>query len=192
MARTKEFDREQALDQAMHVFWRKGYEGASLGDLLEAMGIARQSLYDTFGDKHALYLAALERYVDRRWDEIRSHLDAAPSVKRAIRDLLEAIVDEPEEDKCRGCLGISAAMDVAMHDAVVAKIIGTRQKRIEELLFRTIERGRQAGEIPKSKDSRALARFFVGMLQGIRVSAATDPSPATLRDIVNVAMQALD
>ncbi|AKU96654.1 Transcriptional regulator, TetR family [Labilithrix luteola] len=162
MARAKEFDREQALDRAMHVFWRKGYEGASLGELLEAMGIARQSLYDTFGDKHALYLAALERYVDRRWVEIHSCLDSAPSVKRAIRDLFDAIVDESDEEKRRGCLGISAAMEVALHDAVVAKIIGTRQKRIEELLFRTLERGRETGEIPKSKDARALARFLVG------------------------------
>ena len=62
MARTKEFDRDAALDRAMHVFWKKGYEATSLPDLLQAMGIARQSLYDTFGEKHALFMAALERY----------------------------------------------------------------------------------------------------------------------------------
>src|SRR6185369_6883576 len=86
VARVKEFDRDGALDKAMCVFWTKGYEATSLGDLLSAMGIARQSLYDTFGDKRALFGEALARYQQSRGDSLRAVLDGAPSVRRAIRE----------------------------------------------------------------------------------------------------------
>ena len=109
MARTREFDREEALDRAMHVFWDKGYEATSLSDLLDAMGIARQSLYDTFGDKHALFLEALDRYETHRLGQLQSCLETAPSVTRAFRDMFEGLVDESESVKRRGCMGVSAA-----------------------------------------------------------------------------------
>jgi TetR/AcrR family transcriptional regulator, transcriptional repressor for nem operon len=190
--RTKEFNREEALDRAMHVFWHKGYEATSLSDLLEAMGIARQSLYDTFGDKHALFLEALGRYETQRLERLQSCLETAPSVPRAFRELFEGIVDESESDKRRGCLGISTVVELAPHDPELAKTISARQRGLEAIFFRALERAREQGQIAPSKDTRALARFFVGALQGLRVAATADPHSAALRDIARVSLQALE
>jgi TetR/AcrR family transcriptional repressor of nem operon len=191
MARTKAFDREQALDRAMHAFWKRGYEATSLPDLLDAMGIGRQSMYDTFGDKRALFILALERYCDRA-NESHACLAAAASVKRAIRELFEAIVNERVADKRRGCLGIMSALDVAPHDPEVAKLLAKRQRIVEEHFYQALDRARASGEIPASKDARGLARFLVGALVGLRVAATTDPTSTGLSDIVHHTLRALE
>ena len=192
MARTKEFDRDAALDRAMHVFWDKGYEATSLADLLAAMGIARQSLYDTFGDKHALFLEALARYESVRGDALSSCLETAPSVRRAFRELFLAIVDETTAEKRRGCMGVSAIVELAAQDPELARSIAVRQRAVEAIFFRALERAREAGEISPAKDTRALARFLVSALQGLRVTAAALPDPAALRDIADITLQAFD
>jgi TetR/AcrR family transcriptional repressor of nem operon len=191
MARSKEFDRDQALDQAMHVFWDKGYEATSLTDLVSAMGIGRQSLYDTFGDKHALFLAALARYNERA-AAICHCLDEAPSVKRAIRDLFEMVIDEDPAAQRRGCLGIASTMERAARDPDTAALIAARQRSLEDGFFRALERARQSGEIAAGKDSRALARFLVAAIQGLRVSAVTTPGAPGLRDVVRISLAVLD
>lgn len=191
MARTKEFDREHALERAMQVFWRQGYEATSLADLLEAMGIARQSLYDTFGDKHALFLAALARY-DERAITLRPCLASTGSVRRAFRELFEGVIEESDQSKRRGCMGINSTVELARRDPAVAKFIAARQRGLEEQFFRLLERARQSGEIAASKDTRGLARFLVGALQGLRVAATADPNSAALRDIARISLQALD
>jgi len=192
VARTKEFDRDQALDKAMNLFWRCGYEATSLDALLKTMGIARQSLYDTFGDKHALFLAALERYMARRDGATSSALDSAHSAKRAIREIFMAIVSESTADKKRGCFGVNSALELAPHDTDVARLIVIRQRSVEEAFFRALERAREQGEISPKKDTRALARFLLAALQGLRVSAKADPHSPALVDIAEVALQTLD
>ncbi|HEY3801014.1 MAG TPA: TetR/AcrR family transcriptional regulator [Kofleriaceae bacterium] len=191
MARTKEFDRERALDRAMHVFWRQGYAATSLPDLLRAMGIGRQSMYDTFGDKHALFLEALARYIGRT-DATRACFEQASSVRRAFRDMFEAILDEHDADKRRGCFGIHSAVALAPHDKRVAKMIADRQRELEDVFHRALERARASGEIAAAKNARGLARFFVGALQGLRVAATADPSSPALRDIARVSLATLD
>ena len=192
MARTREFDREAALDRAMHIFWEQGYEATSLPDLLTAMGIARQSLYDTFGDKHALFLEALERYDSVRGAELRTRMESAPSVRRAFRELFLGIVDETVHQKRRGCMAISATVELAAHDPEVAKASASRHRLVEAVFFRALETARESGEIPRAKDTRALARFLLAALQGLRVSAAASPDAAALRDIVDITLQAFD
>lgn len=191
MARTKAFDREQALDRAMHAFWQRGYAATSLPDLLDAMGIGRQSMYDTFGDKRALFMLALERYTDRA-NEAHACLATARSVKRAIRELFEAIVNESVKDKRRGCLGIMTSLDVAPHDPEIAKLLAKRQRLVEDHFYQALERARATGEIAASKDTRGLARFLVGALVGLRVAATTDPTSTSLSDIVHHTLQALE
>ena len=93
MARQKEFDRDEALHKAMEVFWSRGYEAASVGELVRHMGINRQSLYDTFGDKHSLYLAALDRYREVEGRKLFELLERPGPVKRALRQLFEGVVE---------------------------------------------------------------------------------------------------
>jgi TetR/AcrR family transcriptional regulator, transcriptional repressor for nem operon len=191
MARAKEFDREQALERAMHVFWARGYEATSLPELLEAMQIGRQSMYDTFGDKRALFIAALGRYIDRS-EAAFAAVEQAPSAKRAIREIFEGIANESAKDKRRGCLGVLTTVELAPHDPEIAKLIAGRQRALEELFFRALERARATGEIAKAKDARGLARFLVGAMQGLRVAASGDPASPALRDIVRYTLQTLD
>ena len=108
MARPKEFDRDQALHKAMEVFWSRGYEAASIRDLVEHMGINRQSLYDTFGDKHALYLQALDRYQEVETRKVFELLERTPSVKKALRQLFGAVVKGALcKGPRRGCLWVT-------------------------------------------------------------------------------------
>jgi TetR/AcrR family transcriptional repressor of nem operon len=192
VARPKAFDRDQALEAAMHLFWLKGYEATSLDDLLRGMKIGRQSLYDTFGDKRALFLAALGRYRDLTDAFVRSCLAETTSVKAAIRGLFMQVVNEPREHKRRGCLLVNSAVELSPHDPAAARIVSAGQRASQRLFRRALELGRQRGEIAAGRDLRALARYLVSALQGLRVMAKADPNPAALRDVVDVALGALD
>jgi len=209
VARPKAFDREQALEKAMHVFWTQGYEATSLDDLLAAMGIGRQSLYDTFGDKRTLFLAALERYQGLLDAFLRSCLGAAvpastsaspttsspsrsPSMKTALRRLFEDVIAEPQEQKRRGCLLINTAVELAPHDPDAARLVADNQRATERLFARALEVAREEGELAAHVDVRAVARFLVAALQGLRVAAKADPNRGRLRDITKIALSVLD
>ncbi|NVB80284.1 MAG: TetR/AcrR family transcriptional regulator [Kofleriaceae bacterium] len=191
MPRTKEFDRDAALERAMQVFWGKGYAATSLDDLLKAMGIGRQSLYDTFGDKRQLFVAALDRYMAQS-HEARDCLATSPTPKQAIREVFEQVVREPEALQRRGCLGIHTTLELAPTDPTIAKTIAAGQKKVEQAFHAALERAKELGEIPRSKDTRALARFLTGALVGLRVAATAEPHGAIVRDMVRITLQALD
>ncbi|MDB5219142.1 MAG: Transcriptional regulator, TetR family protein [Myxococcaceae bacterium] len=192
MARAKEFDREEALDKAMNVFWSKGYEATSMADLLDAMGIGRQSLYDTFGDKHDLFLEALARYEELRGAPLRSCFDSAASVRGAFQDLFMGFVRETEAQQRRGCFSVNTAAELAALDPKAAKVVQASQRGLEALFFKALSRAQRDGELPASKDPRALARFLVGALQGLRLTAKADPRSPALRDIARITLAALD
>jgi len=114
MARHKEFDRDEALHKAMEVFWSRGYEAASVGDLVKHMGVSRQSLYDTFGDKHSLYLQALDRYREVEGRKMFELLEAPGSVKRSLRRLFEGVVEcSLAGGERRGCFVGNATSELA-------------------------------------------------------------------------------
>lgn len=175
----------------MELFWAKGYEATSLDDLLGAMKIGRQSLYDTFGDKRALFLASLAHYRELTDTFIRTCLGDAPDVKTALRRLFMQVIDEPRHHRRRGCLLVNTAVELAPHDASAARIVAANQRATEKLILAALEIGRARGEIAKGRDLRALARYLVSSLQGLRVTAKANPKPAELRDIVDVTLAAL-
>jgi len=119
-------------------------------------------------------------------------VEQAPSAKRAIREIFEGIANESAKDKRRGCLGVLTTVELAPHDPEIAKLIAGRQRALEELFFRALERARATGEVAKTKDARGLARFLVGAMQGLRVAASGDPTSPALRDIVRYTLQTLD
>jgi len=192
VARPKAFDRDKALLAAMQVFWVKGYEATSLEDLLAAMAIGRQSLYDTFGDKRALFMEALARYRDLVDAYLRGCLADAPTVKAAFRRLFMQVVDEPQAHQRRGCLLVNSAVELAPHHPAAAKLVVAYQRATERLFRRGLELARERGELPADRDTRALARYLVSALQGLRVMAKADPNRAALRDVVGVALGVLD
>ena len=190
MPRAKEFRPEAALDAAMHLFWLKGYGATSMRDLLDGMGIGRGSFYDTFGDKHALFLAALDRFEAARVSWVDEALEGAgmQGIDEVFRRSIESLTGfEPR----RGCLLANTAVELAPHDPEVAERISRHVRRTEEAFAGALVRAREAGEIPAESDPKVLARFLVGNLLGLRVLARAGADRRTLEDTVRVALQAL-
>jgi TetR/AcrR family transcriptional repressor of nem operon len=193
MARHKEFDRDEALHKAMEVFWARGYEAASIRDLVEQMGINRQSLYDTFGDKHALYLQALDRYQEVELRKLFELLERPGSVKKALRQLLTGVIEESLCDKeRRGCFMNNAMSELAGRCAATAEKACRNMAAIEDRLYRALLRGKKQGELKGVRDLRATARFLYSSFQGLVLMAKATRDRRTLEDIVKVTLSVLD
>jgi len=193
MARHKEFDRDQALQEAMEVFWSRGYQAASIGDLVKRMGINRQSLYDTFGDKHALYLQALDRYREVEGRRLFELLERPGSVKQSLHQLFEEVVEKALSDgERRGCFIGNATSELAGHCKETASRTCSNMTTVEEAFHRALLRGKQEGEINGVRDPRAAARFFHCVLQGLVLMAKARQDRKVLNDVVKVTLSVLD
>jgi TetR/AcrR family transcriptional repressor of nem operon len=191
MARTKEFDPKTALQGAIDVFWSKGYNRTSLDDLMQGMGIARQSLYDTFGDKRQLYIRALERYRDNTLTVTRAHFVEGKSVKAGFRALLLGISQESRTHLERGCLLLSASLEREPGDEEIGELLAGNQKSVEAIFREAIERGQKSGEIGRKKDAAALARFFTATMQGMRAMGRMHPKRKSLEPVAETALTVL-
>ena len=188
MARRKEFDPERALTKAMDLFWRQGYESTSVDQLLRAMGIARQSLYVTFGDKRALYLKALVHYRDQTNEAGRKMLEQIPTVKDGFAKLLYDIATETREQHERGCLLLSANLQREAGDAAVAEILRENQKQVEAIFESALLRARKQKELSSTIGPQPLARFFVVTIQGMRSMARLNSDRRALEEVARVAL----
>ena len=193
MARHKEFDREKVLERAMYLFWEKGYEATSVQDLVDRTGIGRGSLYGTFGDKHALFLAALDRYGQAQGPLFAEILDGPGPARAKLRLVFEGIVEAAvsEDGRC-GCLLVNSTVELAPHDPDTSKRVDAALLDAEEALYGFLVRARVAGEIPQDKDPRSLSRFLWNAVQGLRVMAKAGARKEVLDDIVNVTLSVLD
>src|SRR5437588_174987 len=144
MARHKEFDRNEALHKAMEMFWSCGYDGTSIQDLVGHMGIKRQSLYDTFGDKHALYLQALDRYREVESRKAIERLEKSRSVKKALRELFAGVVAGSLCDQQRrGCFMGNAMSELAGRCKATAARTCRNKAEVEDAFYRVLVRGKK-------------------------------------------------
>jgi len=188
MARPKEFDPERALARAMNLFWRLGYENTSLEALMEEMGIARQSLYDTFGGKRALYLKAMAHYRDQTNNQMQKMLNEIPSVREGVAMLLYSMAAETRKQHERGCLLLSANLQRDPKDAVVRDFLRDNQARVEAIFSQALARAQRQGELSPKDDPAALARFFVVTIQGMRAMARLKSDREALEQVARVAL----
>jgi TetR/AcrR family transcriptional repressor of nem operon len=188
MARTKEFDPERALAKAMDLFWRLGYENTSLDALMQEMGVARQSLYDTFGDKRALYLKAMTYYRDQTNGQMQRMLEQIPSVKDGFAKLLYGLAAETREQHERGCLLLSANLQRDPSDREIADLLRDNQERVEAIFSQALRRAQKQNELPRKQDPKALARFFVATIQGMRAMARLKSDRKALEEVARVAL----
>lgn len=192
MPRPKEFDRDQALDLATDVFWKRGYEATSIGDLVAALGIGRQSLYDTFGDKHALYLAALDRYRQRHGGAVTCALESDVPLRRALRTIFEGAIDQLLGDpQGKSCMLVAAIAERCPDDASVAERFCTNMKTMEQALEKRLARAREEGEIGRHLEPAALARYFVNTLNGLQITGKALRDRKALLEIADVALAIL-
>lgn len=193
MARTKDFDEIEVLEKAIDIFWRKGYTATSMQDLVDGLGISRSSLYDTYGDKHTLYVRALETYQAAGSGRMCSIMSTATSAKDAIRKLISLVIgDVGNPAQRKGCFMVNAEVETAPHDEKVNGMVCQNDLQIEDAFYAAIKKGQANGEIPQNKDARALARFSINTAKGIRVSAKSTNDKALFDDIINVSMSVFD
>jgi TetR/AcrR family transcriptional regulator, transcriptional repressor for nem operon len=192
VARTKEFDPEAALRAALELFWERGYEATSIADLVEHMGVARASIYATFGDKRALYLKALDRYGELADAELLAGLSRPGPVLPAVRALIELYAREAAGDGGRrGCFVVNTAVELAPHDSLAARRVQANWDLVETALTSALMRAQAQGELAGEKDPRALARCLLVVMQGLRVMGKAGTEPGRLHDAAAQALALL-
>ena len=192
MARTKAFDPERRLEKALEIFWCQGYDATSIADLVEGMELSRSSLYETYGDKRALYLAALERYRQQEGAAMRRLLEEAPTVVAAFRQIFEGIVAEAvADDSRRGCFMTNSMVELAPHDPAVAELARRNLDEVTALFTAAIRRGQAQGELDGRRDAEALAHYLFNAILGLRVLAKSTRERAVLTNVAETTLQVL-
>ncbi|MFD2613424.1 TetR/AcrR family transcriptional regulator [Paenibacillus gansuensis] len=190
MPRPKEFDVNEVLLKAMKLFWQQGYEKTSINDLVEHLGIHRRSLYDTFGDKHQLFLQAVEVYrnfVSGRLEKIIN----APSARQGLRTLFDFIIDGME-DKPPGCLVVNMSVELALRDPEVDAKARESFERTEGLITDLIRKGQENGEFTNMRDAGELAAHLHSTMLGLRVLVRTSADQKKLHRIAETALALLE
>ncbi|MFP3510189.1 TetR/AcrR family transcriptional regulator [Peribacillus sp. SIMBA_075] len=191
MARSKEFDEKEALRRAMELFWQQGYEKTSMQDLVNHMGVHRRSIYDTFGDKHTLFMKALERYDEIVETQIDTQVKQLGSVKKAIRRLFEMVIDTNEKQQI-GCLTVNTAVELSLHDEEAAEKVVESFTKAESLLYELLLRGQKSGEVSEHHAAERLSQFIHNSLVGLRVLAKTTDDKQKLENIIDITLSVLD
>src|SRR6267378_6708349 len=190
MVRPKEFDQEQALRKAIGVFCRQGFAATSTDELMRVMDVGRQSMYDTFGDKRALFLKALEMYVTESVHSINVELGRPGSALSAVRNALVIFAERKDLSSAEGCMGLNAISEFGQRDADVTRITRNAGRRQRQTLMRVLTRAKKQGEISSDADLDSMADFFESTVAGIRMAAKGGKSRRALRNIAAFASRA--
>lgn len=191
MGRHKAFDEKEVLKKAMELFWKQGYEKTSLQDLVDHMGIHRRSIYDTFGDKRALFLMSLAYYEEMLTNDLVKLMNAGGPSKQAIREVFSFTLNTTEYYP-KGCLAVNAAVELSLLDKEIAQISTELFKKTERVFRYLIMKGQTSGELSKEIDPDAMSRFLHNNLLGLRVLIKTYYSKEELESIVDLTLSVLD
>jgi AcrR family transcriptional regulator len=181
MARPRIFEEDDVLDRAMEVFWRHGYEGASMAELTKATDLNSPSIYAAFGSKRGLFDAVLKRYRERR-AAYREHVLAGATAREVAERMLFGAIEwlvDPKEP--RGCLLIQAGLAAGTGNRDVPRALSTQRRGTRELLAKRFLRAQEQGDLPASADPAALARYLHMVFSGLALHAADGMSAAELR-----------
>jgi AcrR family transcriptional regulator len=191
MGRPRQFDRAAALQAAIKVFADHGYEGTSTEALLTAMGISRQSLYDTFGDKRRLYLEALQTYNADSVSDFIQTLGRPATPLKGLETALLAFAARPTGEAALGCMGVGAICEFGHGDSDVRRLNEAAHATLLSAVERWIGAAKATGEASADLDPRAAAQFVGAILAGLKVSNRAGASQETLRAIAQVALRSL-
>ncbi len=183
MVRSRSFDEDAVLDAAMGRFWEHGYVATSVRDLGDAMGLGAASLYNAFGDKHALFARCLDRYLDANMRARIVQLEATSPPRRAIEIWLADIVERSMHDRL-GCMLVNSALEIGPHDAAIAEVVAARLSELEAFFCRCVTAGQRDGSINAGRDASDLARLLLTTTVGLRVLARGRPERVVLEGAV--------
>lgn len=188
MARPRSFDDDQVVERAMEAFWTHGYAGTSPGQLAEATGIGKGSLYNAFGTKRDLLDRSLRRYDQLGGQAAKKYLDGPGTTRECVGAFLHFLVAmDVQQSVRRGCFAVNTAVELAGHDAEILAMIRRMQDHSVAELATRIDRGQCDGDVDCDTEPRALAEFLMNTIVGLRVMAKTYDGP-TLHRIVDSAL----
>jgi AcrR family transcriptional regulator len=191
LGRPRAFSEEAALDAAMRVFWEKGYEGASLTDLTQAMGINRPSLYATFGDKEALFLRAMEQYTNGPGHYLRAALEEVTAyavIEALLRGAVKLLADPRNP---RGCLSVQGGLACGTAAEPIKEALVAWRKKGEAEIVKRFKRARTEGDLSAELDPHDLARYIATVLNGLGIQAANGATKAEMTRVVEMALRTL-
>ncbi|MBC1471810.1 TetR/AcrR family transcriptional regulator [Listeria seeligeri] len=187
MGRVKQFDEQVVLNKAMHIFWEKGYEKTSMQDLVDHMGIHRRSIYDTFGDKHELFLKSLDCYEFQLNQIINQQVTQDMTIKEKLETLFLSVSSVNNESP-KGCLIVNSAAELSLLDEPIKKKIQELFDKSEMYLYQLLVEAMKKGEISKNKNLQELASYLHNAWVGIRVLAKTTNDQSKLPTIVKTTL----
>lgn len=188
IGRPREFDVDNALDLALRVFWRRGYEGASMAELTEAMGITKPSLYAAFGNKEDLFRKAFDRYVDGPGGYFRAGLQK-PAAREVVAHILYGAAEAMTDPSTPGCLAVQGALCCGDAAETIRQELAARRAKGEHDLRDRFARAIAEADLPADADAGDLARYISAILQGMAVQAASGATHQQLRKIADLAMR---
>ncbi|NOY71808.1 MAG: TetR/AcrR family transcriptional regulator [Gammaproteobacteria bacterium] len=180
----KQFDKHEVLKKALDVFWIKGFEATSIQDLVDEMGINRASLYQTYGNKHALFTAAIDQYMESSLVQMKQTLEAPGSPLHNLRQSFEYIVDYSLEGLLNGCFINNAAIELGPHDPDIANKVRGFWRQFEALFEKTLIRAIENKELSQNINTEKLATFINSTLQGLIIKTKVSvPKDELINDI---------
>ncbi|MEK4526648.1 MULTISPECIES: TetR/AcrR family transcriptional regulator [Paenibacillus] len=191
MARSKEFEVNEVLDKAMKIFWEQGYEKTSMSDLVEHMGIHRRSIYDTFDDKHTLFLKAMDRYSGKISTTLLAEIKASKTAVEALHKIFDVMISAVE-DTPSGCLIVNSAVELGTRDQEVDNRSLESFNEAERMFEQIIQWGQREGEFSSDHDAKEMAEYLHNISVGIRAMARTSTEKEKLNRIINVTMKLLE
>ncbi|MEM0982732.1 MAG: TetR/AcrR family transcriptional regulator [Planctomycetota bacterium] len=173
LGRPREFDVDEALDKAMDAFWARGYEATSVADLMGAMGLQKGSIYKAFGDKHSLFLRALDRYLDEVIEAVKSAISSAPDERMAVRGWLSGVVAGrcSRSNRRRGCFAINSLVELAPHDPEVNTRLRRHLEQLRGLIVPVVAAGQSKGLLRDNASAEAATDMLIAFVQGIVADA---------------------
>lgn len=192
MARPREFEPSEALNKAMHLFWQKGYQDTSMEDLVQATGVSRYGFYNEFGDKHDLFLKAIDHYAKTSINMALSPLEASdaslPQIHAYFHNLSQAV---EEGQEANGCLIGNTTMELAQLDASLAHLVDTHYTRMTAAFRNALQNAVNQGQLAPDADIDGYADFLVGVANGYLVCIRTNMTPEAIQRFLTVALERL-
>lgn len=192
MGRPKSFSEEAALEKALNLFWQHGYQGIGLTELLSGMGIARQSLYDTFGNKRQLFIKTIEHYRNTRLTEALALLERDGSPRQNVKDVVRFFEHLALDKRARGCLVANSLVEIGPHDPEIRELLAQTLGLLEKSITKELRRAQRLGELPADRSPRAVARALTNALVGMAVTGKLALSRSAVEDIYAGTLAMLD
>jgi TetR/AcrR family transcriptional repressor of nem operon len=192
MARTKNFNTDEALDKAIDLFRKHGYQATTPAQLVSHMGISRSSLYDTYGDKRSLYLKAIRRYADRIQEQSNAIIANATNGRQAIGDYMRMSLDGCYgKDMPAGCLLVNSVSELPADESELMRIIADSLEKNKKNVLKMLEMMQADGSLPDDADLSGLADYLMNAVSGLTISAKSGVSKEVGEQIVNTTLTVL-